>query len=91
MVRASFERTRQWRPPDRQPGQAVAGRNGRTPCLSEKVENGSGAIRKQAFFDRVGMVTNGILVTKIGAPFDPVHTWWQLAYDPTMADHVFSG
>jgi len=39
---------------------------------------------KQAFFDRTGMVTNGILMTVKGAPFDPIHSWWQITYEPNM-------
>jgi hypothetical protein len=27
---------------------------------------------------------SGELMTRRGAPFDPVHTWWELTYDPEM-------
>jgi len=39
---------------------------------------------RKVFFGRVGMVTNGILMTKTGAPFDPIHSWWQITYEPNM-------
>lgn len=32
----------------------------------------------------VGLVKNGILTVKTGAPFDPVHSWWQITYEPDM-------
>jgi hypothetical protein len=33
---------------------------------------------------QVAAVKNGVLMTKRGAPLDPWHTWWQLAYVPEM-------
>jgi len=32
----------------------------------------------------LGVVKNGILTVKNGAPFDPVHSWWQITYEPDM-------
>ncbi|MCW8129159.1 MAG: hypothetical protein KIS92_02135 [Planctomycetota bacterium] len=32
----------------------------------------------------VALVKDGILTTRTGAPYDPVHAWWQIAYDPNM-------
>jgi hypothetical protein len=32
----------------------------------------------------VALVKDGILTTKTGAPFDPVHSWWQITYEPEM-------
>jgi hypothetical protein len=43
--------------------------------------------QKKSFFNRVGTVKDGILMTAKGAPFDPIHSWWQITYDPDM--HAF--
>lgn len=40
--------------------------------------------QKKAFFNRVGKVEDGILMTSRGAPFDPIHSWWQITYDSEM-------
>lgn len=32
--------------------------------------------------DSAAQVKDGVLMTQRGAPFDPVHTWWGLTYDP---------
>ncbi len=32
----------------------------------------------------IALVKDGILTTKTGAPYDPVHSWWQITYDPEM-------
>ncbi|MHC5035051.1 MAG: hypothetical protein ACYTFZ_08450 [Planctomycetota bacterium] len=40
----------------------------------------------KAYLDRFAKLdeASGELMTKRGAPFDPVHTWWGLTYDPEM-------
>jgi hypothetical protein len=40
--------------------------------------------QRKAFFDRVGKVEDGILMTSKGGPFDPIHSWWQITYEPEM-------
>jgi hypothetical protein len=40
--------------------------------------------QKKKLIDSVAMVKDGVLMTRRGAPFDPVHTWWALTYDPEM-------
>ncbi len=40
--------------------------------------------QKKAFFENVGLVKDGILMTNRGAPFDPIHSWWQITYEPNM-------
>lgn len=32
--------------------------------------------------ESVAQVKDGVLMTKRGGPFDPVHTWWGFTYDP---------
>ena len=39
---------------------------------------------REKLVDSVAMVKDGVLMTKRGAPFDPVHTWWALTYDPDL-------
>ena len=39
---------------------------------------------KKAFLASFADVRDGVLMTKRGAPFDPVHTWWALTYDPEI-------
>ena len=42
------------------------------------------AEEKKKLVDSIADVRDGVLMTKRGAPFDPVHTWWALTYDPEM-------
>jgi RNA polymerase sigma factor (sigma-70 family) len=39
---------------------------------------------RKKLVESIGTVKDGVLMTKRGAPFDPVHTWWALTYDPGL-------
>jgi len=40
--------------------------------------------KRYEYIEKMAHVKDGVLMTKRGAPFDPVHTWWGMTYDPDI-------